>query len=267
MITLITHAIMALSSTPLPHPVPPILEGGQQTALGGIPIERSDKLAQSVVSLKIIKEIEGRLYRARCSGAIISKHAVLTAAHCVSGNIKEIKVLIYRRSIPSYSFEADSWEIHPDYENPDLKIDLGMIFLNDPIKGFAKALPLTSDLPIEKETELTLVGSGRTSDHKRRGANKSLEMNRQRGWVFKHGLNGLNRSVVFHPPKKFMCQGDSGGPALIKKGKRWILWGVIQGGLSMDETKCENTLTIVSHLGSDLNWVKDTLANFLSQRQ
>lgn len=71
-----------------------------------------------------------------CSGVAVSKQLVLTAAHCLDGEVQQVRIFNQSTYDPANPyFEVQSWVLHPEYNArvSNYHMDLGRIVLKHPL--------------------------------------------------------------------------------------------------------------------------------------
>lgn len=143
-----------------------------------------------------------------CSGAVIARDLVLTAAHCVSPGIRAI-------DIDGIQLAVHGCEVHPSFRYAAARHDLAVCRL-----GQATAVtPLALDLrnPAELGTDVTLFGFGATTPFGSRAA--SIRRVDTAITAVRDGI------VVIGTAERTACTGDSGGP-IVRRGE---VVGVVHG--------------------------------------
>lgn len=87
-----------------------------------------------------------------CTGVAINKNTVLTAAHCLEGEILKVRISTDASYNPKGKFlEVDSFDLHPDYDRhiSNYRSDLAKIKLKDELPPGTNFYPI-----IKKDNEL-----------------------------------------------------------------------------------------------------------------
>lgn len=176
-----------------------------------------------------------------CTGVAINKDTILTAAHCLEGEILSVRV----SNEASYDkagkfFEVDSFEIHPDYDakTSNYKSDIAKIKLT-------KALPKgTNFYPIIKKNQelngkiLRLGFGARGTNNVRtlvtpqvkqvRPIEKTLELNDMYSYSGDSGgpvfmqYNGQMFLIAIHSTLSFGPEGKHSFNPLLSSHREWI---------------------------------------------
>jgi len=152
-----------------------------------------------------------------CSGVVIARRAILTAAHCVTG-AGAWRVHWRGPDNAIMLIEPKSIRIHPDYNanavrNRGRSIDLAVITLSEPLPSSFEPINLSDTVNIQAGDIITVAGFGLTDDKNRKSLGK---LNRVDLSVIEP--NGHSTILVWlaDPASNGMggCHGDSGGPML-----------------------------------------------------
>lgn len=214
---------LAPASIGAPTPPPQPIYGGDLVDPGTWP---------EVVALDILEN--GFL----CTGTLVTDRLVLTAAHCLQGQLTPSKIRILigdRTSTPSFTTVADAYGAHPDYCD-DLDAckedihDYAWVVLRDPAPPTpAKVLVSQSDWDraLKVDAPITLVGYGEDENGNRgvkRIAETTIRDFSSTGNEFLAGGMGIDS-----------CQGDSGGPAFVIVDGQPLLVGITSRGYDCGE--------------------------------
>jgi secreted trypsin-like serine protease len=205
MITTLLLASLALADTP---PPPPVVGGAATSDFAAV---------GALVALDSRGDIAGSF----CSGTLIGRQMVLTAAHCIDG-LLEIQAMGYR----DFEFvigtdvhtSAGAWERialsewfqHPQWDPTGYENDLAMVRLADPSE---LALPALLHRPGPdagwQDTLIRYVGWGKADDSEAdtSGIKRTVD-------VPFYDLYDLV-FLTHDPNNRNVCYGDSGGAAFI----------------------------------------------------
>ncbi len=204
--------------------------------IGGVQAERSDLVTKSTVAF-LHKPIINGLYEVNCSGTLISKNLILTAAHCLH-SAKDLKtsaiyfgvVLPYTKM--EHTRQLDSWvefpSIEPVYDETGLLIsqlhDIAIIKIKgEAPEGFEPVKIAANSEMFKAGDEITVAGFGLKNDafQMRTEALRKAVINIDKIW---------NTHIITNQTKdRGICLGDSGGPAYIERDGKLILIGATRG--------------------------------------
>ncbi len=150
-----------------------------------------------------------------CTGVAVSKNIVLTAAHCLEGSVKKIRVFtqaVYDPQQPSLKIK--SFKVHPGYD-PTIsryRFDLAKIVMKDSLP------PSLNIWPIKKGTKLlgTIYRFGFGQRNNENVRTVITPMVRR--------VNALESVLELNDD--FSRSGDSGGPVFLKNGSKISLLAI-----------------------------------------
>lgn len=185
--------------------------------------------------------LDGKLH---CSGTLISKQTILTAAHCIHGFENRLKTVgfvvfganLLQPEVPPVrivdlaypKFEKDSMD---NYDPKTYNNDVGVLYLDSPPPIAPTALhtgePEWTEVR-DNQTNLTFVGFGYDVVEDQQ---VGLGIKREASW---HISDVQERSVFFKVPGLNTCKGDSGGPAFLIQGGKMVQMAVTSTGVNND---------------------------------
>ncbi|KAL1914322.1 uncharacterized protein VTP21DRAFT_9015 [Calcarisporiella thermophila] len=209
-----------------------VLDDVNPLIIGGIPV-KNEELPFAVQVTGVSDESR----TLKCSGAILTDRAVITAAHCLV-LAKNITVTYGDVKI-SKALKAEPKEIvvHEGFGGIVFN-DIGIIFLKNPLRFRSKVRPVKIDQEAPKANmTLTAAGWGITSPNSPDTPDQLQKVALKVGTVelckkeepFFSGLDGPE--ICTAPTKgKSVCYGDHGGPLYTIKAGKKLLVGIWSRG-------------------------------------
>ncbi|CAG0899494.1 unnamed protein product [Darwinula stevensoni] len=231
--------------------------------VGGTEASRDE--APWIVSLKL--KTKGKHI---CGGTLISERFVLTAAHCVQGELaRQIQVTIrdhrikeQQEKLPSYVMKHDKVIRHAGYSSVTHHHDIALIRLKEPVVWDDLTEPAC--LPDSEDTDFhglsgIVAGWGRLSEGGLSPVTLMkvtvpiLENNKCKTLMAQH-FNIIERQICagFDFGLYDACQGDSGGPMVVRKNGRYIVAGIVSVGVGCARPKLPGVYTNVAQY---LDWI------------
>jgi secreted trypsin-like serine protease len=180
-----------------------------------------------------------------CTGLLIAKDLVLTAAHCVryepglSVEERRSKTMVFASVDPvcailgqkkmSIAFEASEVVVHPSYSNERKVNDMALIFLSRQVEAPMRPMRIALEPEaVAADSAVFVAGYGRTSDvHEQDKSDAVLRFTRLRPVEAAESFNLRGQMISNRFDGAFLllrndetsagCSGDSGGPAMIQK--------------------------------------------------
>lgn len=148
-----------------------------------------------------------------CSGVAISESTILTAAHCLEGDVQKVRVFTQATYNPKAKFiKVKSFELHPEYDRDksNYRCDLAKIRLEGKLPADTNFYPI-----IKRDN--TLEGK-----ILRLGFGARSEMNTRT--LITPVLKKLRKTEkVLELDDTYSYSGDSGGPVFLQKGAQLYL--------------------------------------------
>lgn len=192
-----------------------------------------------------------------CTATVISRKALMTAAHCLQDFDPQTQLKGDALIFPSHKDFIASFGLrvkkeqdwirakkvvpHPDW-NPELTLsgnpqdaphDIGIVLLNEEIPEPYQPVEVASeDFELAKQQSVTLVGYGVTLSRRKNNTGLLREVS-----VPLQNINKNSKTLNVGAWMKGACAGDSGGPMYVRnKDDQWVVVGVTSAGVEIFQT-------------------------------
>ncbi len=230
-------------------------------------LESKNPLALATVGLAMLFQDGDKIGMGICTGTLIDRDIVLTAAHCLKNqNHTLIKVgAVLNTPSGRKPRNVESYVIHPLFTGRQMRTlkslflqselvvlnDIALVKLSEPAdsSSLIAALP-TRNLPEDLVYGLTPVGYGKPDGTQQSKAG-TLRIGKSRGRM----AQASNGSLQFLRLESgaMTCQGDSGGPIFLSSAKHPTVVGITSHG----DRNCE-VMSMATAVGYYLDWIRNT---------
>lgn len=233
--------------------------------VGGDKVEATSNIGRSTVGL----------YEAKigyiCSGTLIAKNLILTAAHCIDPQAKDLIAIFapeMKKAKPEQIRRVVRAVVHPDYNGSVQTKDTADIavlrFEGEAPAGYAVAPMLFEPGYLNNDTRTIVAGYG---------LSWTVVLSRGAGTLrtTKLSFDDVNFSrtevMLGQSVRKGICSGDSGGPGYLELKGRLHVWGVASRGDSLPgllTPKCM-LFSVFTRVDAHKTFIENAMADLLSQ--
>lgn len=184
------------------------------TVPGAIPIVNGAECSSSRTAVVLLNARDaGGFAVGACSGTIISRRAILTAAHCLDGETALVRVWLGSGA----EIPAQSFVLHPTYvANPSTGLDVGIVRMAEDLPR--EPVPILTGREAQVGETAVIAGWGRDQS--------SIPATLRAGSTAISAVNTFFLETLFSQTAAAICSGDSGGPLLISDNGRWAIAGI-----------------------------------------
>lgn len=236
-----------------------IADGG--SIVGGQAVEDNDPVISSTVV--VYDKSTGGI----CTGSLVTRNLVLTAAHCTGRNARNIVIgfgkeldgqtLQFRQVIagathPLWAQITQAKAIDP--RAPDWG-DMALLrFEGDVPEGFAPTAVLAKTSSLQNGQRALLAGYGKIDTVRNEYASQLMK-----AVVVLSNKDFSPTEIEFEQYQgRGACQGDSGGPAFVRSNGRLVLIGVTSRVAHMSGARNCDQGSIYSSVPANIDWIKQT---------
>lgn len=178
-----------------------------------------------------------------CTGVAVSSQTLMTAAHCLDGDIKSVRIFTGSSYDPKQpALSVSGYQLHPNYnqKNSRYRNDMAKITMKEKLPGFIKIHKIQA----VKNGDIIYGNIYRFGFGERNKKNLRT--------VVTPGLRRVNNlEDVLELNDEFSRSGDSGGPVFIQNGTDVKILAVH----STFSTGPQGNFSLNPLLGSQLSWI------------
>jgi secreted trypsin-like serine protease len=234
--------------------------------VGGKSVGSRDSMAtKAVMVLARLNDHESSL----CTGTLIARNVVITAAHCLTG-AKSARVVFDVDPVcnsdynpNTQSIDVRKFAVHPKYnEKIKGKDDLALLKLRSPAPSNYEVIPLYDGTSQLSSQRVTYAGYGRTRENDELSqALRTVVKNYSDTKVLPNGRNLVTSQIN----GRGICQGDSGGPVFFEVNNRMQLAGVNSVVAGRSEASVCRGISEAMYIPAHMEWINKKLSDLTAQ--
>lgn len=240
-----------------------------QNIVGGTDASADYQKANGIVGIVIVSGDGPGI----CTGTLIHKRLVLTAAHCIAMTRSPIQriAVVFAPSLEGIKKEnlryANTGEEHKDFLTSVISgqgawNDIALLKLSEDAPAdfkLAKLATALNDKNLKADAPVVQAGFGRAEADRDADTDTSGTLRKVENIaLIKKSDDG--KELHFKEDGKGSCNGDSGGPAFLKVGRNLVQVGINSRGTS--RTTCLE-VGIFTNIIPHLPWIKETAKKLL----
>jgi len=227
--------------------------GNQAGIINGENVQATDPIAKHLVAIT-----DNRWEN--CTGTLIAKNLVLTAAHCETTGVTMYVAFglevsernintVTRFAVVDYRVLPGRYQVSPDVDDKDQKDLMILKFEGELPAGYEPVEFLTDETLLKKGVSVLVAGYGVTNGKTQVG-NGFLKKTQIPIW----DAGFSDTEVQTDERRRGTCNIDSGGPAFVKSGDKFLYWGVTSRGA--ENCNGDGIYTKVTYYN---DWIQDTI--------
>lgn len=228
----------------------------QAGVFGGDEVSANDMIARTTVGL--YNTDLGYI----CTGSLYGKNLIITAAHCLEGNVANLQVRFgVDMRAPLFIRKVLAGKRNPRFTGEKIVANMGDIALlkyegTIPTEyGFRSVSFLNDYQVLGRGSDIIAAGYGIKGPTRGHGSGLLRQVTLE---VKDPGHSGTEISVkqgLF----RGVCNGDSGGPAFFKGGDgKLYIWGITSSGAGIPKVRSCMFRSVFTRIDAYSNWIQDT---------
>lgn len=210
-----------------------IVENSPFNIINGKDLEPTDEFGASITGIYNLEN------NSLCTGSLIDESYVLTAAHCMARDPRNLRVFFGPSLDAIVAINKVSAAIIPNvygqrFEEQNDWGDIAVIKIEGTLPNGYKPIQLLPSDSLQGGQETVIAGYGLSDGIKKEGSG----FLRKTSVAIANPKHGFSEASLDQRKGTGACHGDSGGPAYLLTESGYALWGVTSRGLEDPEDNC-----------------------------
>ena len=225
----------------------------QGSIVGGELVAPTEPFVKSLVG--IINMEKGSL----CTGTLLNRSHVLTAAHCLPHQVTSLRIFTgLSRKDKTSVLEAVSFVATPQWQTRHSELadrgDLAIIKVTGDLPKEYVSMVFANPSQMKTGDRFLIAGYGRSDGLKKVGAGTL----RKTSVLVAEAHHGETEIIFDQRQGQGACHGDSGGPAFMNKEDGIYQWGVTSREYQDTDKNC-NQYSIYTKIEPYWDWIQENL--------
>jgi secreted trypsin-like serine protease len=210
-----------------------IAESSPFNIINGKDVEPTDEFGASIAGIYNLEN------NSLCTGSLIADSYVLTAAHCVGHDPRNLRVFFGKSLDTIVAINKVSAAVIPNIYGERFKEqndwgDIAVLKIEGNLPTGYKPIQMLPTDSLQEGQDTVIAGYGLSDGVKKEGSG----FLRKTSVAIANPKHGISEASLDQRNGTGACHGDSGGPAYLLTESGYALWGVTSRGLNDPEDHC-----------------------------
>ncbi len=225
--------------------------------INGKDIEPTDEFAASIAGIYNLEN------NSLCTGSLIAESYVLTAAHCVARDPRNLRVFFGNSMDTIVAINKVTGAVMPEtwgerFEEVSDWGDIAVLKIAGTLPKGYQPIPMLNINSLQSGQTTVIAGYGLNDGVKKEGSG----FLRKTSVAIANPKHGVSEASLDQRNGTGACHGDSGGPAYLLTDSGYALWGVTSRGLNDPADNCSQ-FAVYTNAVAYRDWITQARMNLL----